>query len=190
MKKVAGMLADHFYDDKKFPTVSYDSFEYAIEFVLEMAAGILASAVIAVTLDMKCETVVFLTIFWVLRSYAGGLHLDAFWQCFLFSAAVIAGSIAIVKYVSASMWVSHIMYAGGMTAFLFTDPENDRNRRVDAEEDVYFRKKLWQSFLVIAAAYLFCIYAGNRRYAFLIALTINVVYALMIIGKIKNGKRK
>lgn len=188
MEKVAGVLADHLYDKDKFPAVSYDAFKYVIEFALEMAAGIFASGVIAVVFDMKWETALFLLIFWVLRSYAGGIHLDAFWQCFLFSTAVIAGTIALVKYVQMPMWGSHGMFLGGVIAFWLTEPENDKNREVDAQEDAFFREKLYQSFLVIGVAYLFCIFTKSGRYAFLIALTVDVVYALMLLGKVKNGK--
>ena len=187
---MAGVLADRFYDEYKFPAVSYDAFKYVIEFVLEMAAGIFASAMIAVIFDMKWETAVFLMIFWILRSYAGGIHLDAFWQCFLFSAAVMAGTIALVKYLEMLVWGSHMMFLGGVLAFLLTEPENDKNRHVDQEEDAYFRKKLCESFLGIAAVYLFCIFTNNSRYTFLIAATVDVVYVLMILGKIKNGKIK
>ncbi len=190
MEKMAGVLADRFYDEYKFPAVSYDAFKYVIEFVLEMAAGIFASAMIAVIFDMKWETAVFLMIFWILRSYAGGIHLDAFWQCFLFSAAVMAGTIALVKYLEMPVWGSHMMFLGGVLAFLLTEPENDKNRHVDQEEDAYFRKKLCESFLGIAAVYLFCIFTNNSRYTFLIAATVDVVYVLMILGKIKNGKIK
>lgn len=188
MEKMAGMLADRLYEKNSFPTVSYEAFKYVMEFTLEMAAGILASAIIAVGFNMRWETAIFLLIFWVLRSYAGGIHLDKFSHCFVFSAFVIAGTMALVKYSYAPLWFSHLLFVGGITAFMLTDPESDRNRKVDEEEDVYFRKKLWQSFFVIAVAYLFCAFTQNRKYTFLIAVTVCVVYVLMILGKVKNAK--
>lgn len=188
MEKLAGMLADRFYEKSSFPTVSYEAFKYIIEFTLEMAAGILASAIIAVGFNMRWETASFLLIFWVLRSYAGGIHLDKFSHCFVFSAFVIAGTMALVKYSYVPLWFSHLLFIGGAGALMLTEPESDRNRKVDEAEDAYFRKKLRQSFLAIAAAYLFCAFMQNRKYTFLIAITVDVVYVLMILGKVKNAK--
>ena len=71
---------------------------------------------------------------------------------------------------------------------MLTDPESDRNRKVDEKEDAYFRKKLRQSLFAIAVVYLFCAFMQNRKYTFLIAITISVVYVLMILGKVKNAK--
>lgn len=188
MEKMAAMLAERLYEEGSFPAVSYEAFQYVIEFALEMAAGILASAVIAVGFDMRWETAAFLLIFWVLRSYAGGIHLDKFSHCFIFSAFVIAGTMALVKYSWVPLWFSHLLFIGGVGAFLFTDPESDRNRKVDEAEDAYFRKKLRQSFLVITVFYLISAFMQNRKYTFLIAITISVVYVLMILGKVKNAK--
>lgn len=188
MEKMAGMLADRFYEKSTFPTVSYEAFKYVIEFTLEMAAGILASAIIAVCFNMRWETAAFLLIFWVLRSYAGGIHLDKFSHCFLFSAFVIAGTMALVKYSYVPLWFSHLLFVGGVGAFMLTEPESDRNRTVDEEEDAYFKKKLRQSFFTIAVIYLFCAFTQNRKYTFLIAITVSVVYVLMILGKVKNAK--
>lgn len=188
MERMAGKLADRFYSEKAFPAMSYEAFKYVLEFSLEMAAGICASAVIAVALGMEWETAAFLMVFWVLRSYAGGLHLDKFGHCFVFSAAVIACSMMLVKYSHYPPWLPHVMFIAGGAAFIFTEPESDRNREVDEDEDVYFRKRLRQSLLIIAAAYLFCFFIVSDRCAFIIALAVDVVYALMILGKIKNGK--
>ena len=53
MEKMAAMLAERLYEEGSFPTVSYEAFKYVIEFALEMAAGILASAIIAVGFNMR-----------------------------------------------------------------------------------------------------------------------------------------
>ena len=188
MEKMADILAGRVYKKSSFPTVSYEAFKYVIEFTLEMLAGIFASAVIAIGLNMRWETAAFLLIFWVLRSYAGGIHLDRFSHCFVFSAFVIAATMALVKYVVVPLWFSHILFAGGVGAFMLTEPESDRNRKVDEEEDAYFRKKLRQSLLAITAVYLFCAFIQNRKYSFLIAITVGVVYVLMILGKVKIEK--
>ena len=71
---------------------------------------------------------------------------------------------------------------------MLTDPESDRNREVDEAEDAYFRKNCGSLFFAIAVFYLLCAFMQSRKYTFLIAITISVVYVLMILGKVKNAK--
>lgn len=188
MEKMADKLADRFYNRETFPDMSYGAFKYVMEFALEMAAGILASAAIAVAFDMEMETAVFLLIFWVLRSYAGGIHLDRFSHCFLFSTGVIAGAMALVKYCHPPLGLPSVLFFIGIVAFFATEPESDKNREVNREEDLFFKRRLRQFLFIIMAAYLIVAFTGSTRYAFIIALAVDVVYVLMILGKVKNGK--
>lgn len=186
MKRFELMLARYAYKRDSLSSVSFETYEYAVQVTLEMLMGVLANIAIALCLNMKLEAVVFFFVFCVLRSYAGGLHLDKFSHCFLFSFAVTTGSMLLVKYMNVSLAVSGIMMGGGLIAFWLTKPVNDKNRDVNEEEDAYFKSKLRQSLSIITIAYFTTALLSFLRYSFLIALTVDVVYILMILGKWKN----
>jgi len=186
VKKLELMLARYAYKKDSLPSASFETYEYAAQVTLEMLVGILANIAIALCLNMKLEVVVFFFIFCVLRSYAGGLHLDKFRHCFLFSFAVTTGSMLLVKRLNVSLAVSGIMMGGGVIAFWLTKPVNDRNREVNEEEDAYFKSKLRQFLVIITLAYFTTTLLALSRYSFLIALAVDVVYILMILGKWKN----
>ncbi len=183
-------MAKYLYDEESLPTISYEIFRYVMTAALEIAAGILASIIIAVCLDMKIETVVFLAVFWILRSYAGGIHLDRFSHCFVFSAFVMTFTLLLVKYCHVSLWISHSMIGSGAVGFLFSEPESDKNRSVDELENKYFKRKLRQFLFVIMMIYGIYVCLEMYRYAFLIALTVDIVYLMMIMGKVKNKRVK
>ena len=188
MKKFELMLARYAYEKDSLPSASFETYEYAAQVALEMLMGIIANIAIALCLNMKMEVVVFFFIFCVLRSYAGGLHLDKFSHCFLFSFAVTTGSMLLVKYMNVSLAVSGIMMGGGLIAFWLTKPVNDKNREVNEEEDAYFKRKLRRSLSIITIAYAATALLAISRYSFLIALTVDAVYILMVLGMWKNNK--
>lgn len=189
MNRIASVLADWVYDKDNFPAVSYDAFKYAVEFAMEMAAGIFANFMIALYFGMVWESVIFLFVFWTLRSYAGGIHLDQFSHCFVFSSCITVATLGAVKYAYVPLGASRFMLTGGVIALLFTEPESDKNRKVDDEDETYFRRKLRQFLLIIVTIYLLFDFMDQRRYAFLIAFTTDIVYAMMILGKVKNRRR-
>lgn len=186
MKKFELMLARYAYKKGSMPSATFETYVYAAQVALEMLLGILANIAIALFLNMKLEVVVFFFIFCILRSYAGGLHLDKFSHCFLFSFAVTTGTMLLVKYMNVPLTVSGIMMGGGLIAFWLTKPVNDKNREVNEEEDAYFKRKLRQFLTIILIAYSATVLLSFSSYSFLIALTVDVVYILMILGKWKN----
>lgn len=188
MDRLADILTKKFYDKDRLTYLSYETFRFGVQAALEMSAAILASIIIAVFLGELLETAIFLLTFGILRSYAGGIHLEKFSHCFVFSTAVMLAAILTVKYINPTIWTLHLLLVGGILAFYCTEPENDKNRDVDENENIYFKKKLWQSLAFIVGVYALCVYLGRLHYAFLLSLTVDVTYLLMILGKIKNGK--
>lgn len=82
MKKLESLLANYAYWRQVVPFLTLESYEYIAQVALEMLSGILASMALAVCLGMIAETVLFLFVYSVIRSYGGGLHLERFSAAF------------------------------------------------------------------------------------------------------------
>lgn len=83
-----------------------------------------------------------------LRSYAGGLHLEKYHSCFVLSCLTFSGVLLIVRYIQFPIWISFItLFILEIVVYALYPIENI-NRKVDREEDRYFRKKL-KLFLLI-----------------------------------------
>lgn len=190
MKKLESLLANYAYQKQVVPSLTLESYEYIAQVALEMLSGILASIALALCLDMIAETVLFLLIYSVIRSYAGGLHLERFASCFCLSFFVTAGTLIFVKAAEVSRWMIFIMLLAGQAAFWLTEPGDNKNRKVDEEENRYFKRKLRQYLTVFAVVCIGFLLAGVRRYALLVAVTIDVAYVFMVLGKRKDEKTK
>lgn len=72
MEKISIVLANYVY--QRDSGISLETYQYGLQVAMEMSAGIAASICMAVYLGMRIESLLFLALFSVLRSYAGGLH--------------------------------------------------------------------------------------------------------------------
>lgn len=190
MKKLESLLAYYAYQKQVVPSLTLESYEYIAQVALEMLSGILASVALGLYLDMMAETVLFLLIYSIIRSYAGGLHLERFASCFCMSFLVTAGTLIFVKAAEVSGWMILAMLLAGQAAFRLTEPGDNKNRRVDEEENQYFKRKLRQYLTVFAAVCMAFLAMGVKRYALLVAVTIDVAYVFMVLGKRKDEKTK
>ena len=66
----------------------YAVYQYGFQIILEMLSCFLVCLGIALYLHMIPEFFVFTGIFMLIRTYAGGLHLNSFGACFICSVAV------------------------------------------------------------------------------------------------------
>ena len=190
MKKLESLLANYAYQKQVIPSLTLESYEYIAQVALEMLSGILASIALALCLDMIAETVLFLLIYSFIRSYAGGVHLERFASCFFLSFFVTAGTLIFVKAVEISGWMIFIMLLAGQAAFWLTEPGDNKNRKVDEEENQYFKRKLRQYLIAFAVVCMGFLVMGVKRYALLVAVTIDVAYVFMVLGKRKDEKTK
>ena len=84
MRKVAKLLTDYVIKKSMVDEADREVYEYGFVITLEVGLFLVASLFIALKLDMVLEGIFFFVIFSPLRSYAGGLHLEKFWICFVF----------------------------------------------------------------------------------------------------------
>ena len=188
MRKLESLLANYAYQKQMIPSLTLESYEYIAQVALEMLSGVLASIALALYLNMIAETALFLLVYSIIRSYAGGLHLERFAYCFCLSFLVTAGTLLFVKKAELSGGIIMIMLIAGQLAFWFTEPGTNENRKVDEDENRYFKKKLRQYLNIFAVGCISLLIIGLKRYALLIAVTIDVAYVFMILGKRKDGK--
>lgn len=67
---------------------SYTIYQYGFQIGLEMISCFIVCLGIAILLHMIPQFIVFTTIFILLRTYAGGVHLNSYFGCFICSVAI------------------------------------------------------------------------------------------------------
>lgn len=183
MEKLASILAEYVYRRNDPSTFSYETYKYCFLILLETALAVLTGGYIAVRLDMIAEAVVFLAVFFLLRSYGGGFHFKTFGGCYVGSACVMSGVLGMTKFWEITTPMTFMMLAISEAMIYFVRPMQDTDRMVEAEETVYYRKKLLQALAAVFILSIVLTVIGKTRYAQVVSITTAVVSTLVMIGK-------
>ena len=185
MEKLASVLARYICSHSEGSDFSYDVYRYSFLMLLEMAAGSVTGVLIAAYMAVLVEAAAFLLVFFLLRSYAGGLHCRTFLGCYFASTSILAGAFWLVKHWDAHPWGSIAMMSifGGL--LLFSNGCDSKNRSVSSEESAYFKKKLYRAMAITITLYLIAQVLGYGQCALSVSLAVAASGMLMIVGKWK-----
>lgn len=189
MEKVANVLTDYVIQKGVVDEEDRKIYEYGFTITIEVGLFVLFCLFITIYLHMFMEGILFFVVFTPLRSYAGGLHLEKYHSCFILSCLTYWGILLIVRFIHFPVWFSAIALFVLEIAVYVLYPVENINRKVDLEEDRYFRKKLKLYLLMDMVIAAICIIFNNNRALFLMANTFFMVVITMLIGKYKNSNK-
>ncbi len=160
----------------------FEIYQYGFQRFLELFINIMCSIIIAILLNMKLECIVFFLFFIPLRSYSGGFHMEHYLSCLFLS---LTGILCIVKYFSATLPLSCVLYFISLAVIKIIGSVNHPNRSVDKEDNLFFNKRA--NIILLASLIIFAIFllSNNTRYLFLEALVFTLMSVSLIIGKIQ-----
>ena len=157
---------------------------------LEMVACHLAILAVAAYLHRIPEYLLFSLVFVPIRSYAGGLHLPKFSQCFICSCSVVA----VVIFLSEKLELSSPISAAATAVMLFIlfllRPVDHENRPVDEDEQHFFSYKLRRAILGIGILTAVLYLTGLNHYLVLVMLTLASAIISMFVGKWLQYRRR
>lgn len=163
-------------------------YQYGFQIGLEVCLNTAISIVIAILCHMELEALVFFTVFILLRSYAGGLHLSTYIGCLICSCISLLGLLLLVKYLD----VDNLFSLGIVFISLFLvkliAPVQDVNRPLKTCELEKFRRKLNYSIKGIAILSIIFCWAKFDKMLFMISVTTAFMVCILAIGKIKYKK--
>lgn len=185
MGKVSKVLTSYLIRRNVIPEEKRNIYLYGFQIGLEVTLNTIISVLIAFLCHMVWETIIFFAVFIVLRSYAGGLHLNTYIACLICSCMSLFGILLIVKYTdigqNASLGCIYVL----LPMIKLVSPVEDINRTVRLEDRIEFGRKLNYSILgiLIASVLLFLLDMGRSLYT--VVVTLSFMLSILILGKIK-----
>lgn len=164
---------------------SYAVYQYGFQIGLEMLCCFVVCLGIAIYLHLIPEFVVFTVIFMLLRTYAGGIHLNSFEACFICSVTIQTLILLInneYKFTVTNAWIIILV---SMILILKAAPVESINRELDSEEKAHCKKVTMKILVGIITFAGCCTVGGVKDTVSLIALTVLVVLISQYIGVIK-----
>lgn len=185
MDRISIKLADYILSKGVIEESEYEIYQYGFQRFLELAINIMCSIFIALLLDMKLECIAFFLFFIPLRSYSGGFHMENYLSCLFLSCLSLTGILCIVKYFSATLPLSCVLYLTSLAVIKIIGSVNHPNRSVDKEDNLFFSKRANIILLVSLIIFAIFLFSNNTRYLFLEALVFTLMSVSLIIGKIQ-----
>lgn len=192
MKHLSEKLARYVIDTGTIEKEFYAVYQYGFQIGLEMLSCFIVCFGIAIYLHMIPEFTIFTGIFMLLRSYAGGVHLNSFRACFICSVVVQTLALLIdskYKFEVTNAWIIIVM----CVALIWkVTPVESINRELEREEKEHCKKVTMK---ILIGVFIFagcCTIAGIYDMVSLVALTALVILISQYVGlaKYKIEKRK
>lgn len=186
MKRLSEKLTSYVIKTGVVSEESYAVYQYGFQIGLEMLCCFVICLSIAIYLHMIPEFIVFTGIIMLLRSYAGGVHLNSFGACF--GCSVIVQTLVLIINSKFSFPILKAWVIILVSAFLILQsaPVENANRKLDSEGKKHCKKvatKIVIGIFIVAGCGTL---AGATKIVSLVALTVLVVLISQYIGIVKN----
>ena len=142
------------------------------------------SIVIAIICNMEFEAILFFIVFILLRSYAGGVHLNTYTSCLICSCVSFWGILMIVKYIRIYDYVALVIISISLLVIKVISPVQDVNRPISPNELKIFNNKLNHSIGIIIILTFAFYFFELEKMLMMIAVTTLFMVCILFWGKL------
>lgn len=190
MKYLSEKITDYIVKNGVISEKSYAVYQYGFQIGLEMLSCFLACFAIAIYLHMIPQFFISTGIFMLLRTYAGGLHLNSYLLCFICSTAVQTVILLINHYYSVVLPIAWGIILISVVLMLKNAPVENINRELDADEKKNCKNITMKVLVGVLTFSVGCTVARLNNIVSLISLTTLIVLISQYLGMIKYSIEK
>jgi Membrane protein putatively involved in post-translational modification of the autoinducing quorum-sensing peptide len=185
MKRLSEKLTQFVIDSGAISKESYAVYQYGFQIGLEMLSCLVVCSVIAVYLRMIPEFIALTVFFMLLRSFAGGVHLNSFWKCFICSVTVQTLVLVLNdlhRFSITNAW--GIIILSSILIFMLS-PVQSINKELDNDEKAYGKRavmKILSGLLLFSGC---CTLINNNKMVSLMAFIVLTILISQCVGVVK-----
>lgn len=190
MKRLSEKLTVYIINAGAVSEELYAVYQYGFQIGLEMLCCFVFCLGIAICLHMIPEFIVFTGVFVLLRTYAGGVHLNSFGACFICSVAVQTMALLVNNRYQLSIRNAWIIILAMSVLIWRLAPVDSISRELDSEEKAHCRKvtmKIVVGMLILTGI---CTVCRMQEMVSMVALTVLIVFVSQCIGVGKYSVEK
>lgn len=190
MKYISEKITDYIVKSGAISEESYAIYQYGFQIGIEMLSSFLACFVISIYLHMISEFIVSTIVFMLLRTYAGGIHLNRFLNCFICSICVQTIILLINAQYTFACFISWFIICSGSLFLVKVAPVESISRELDQDEKKNCKRSTIKVLIGIIIFSAVCTFYRINNILSLIALTILVVLISQYMGIAKYKMEK
>lgn len=156
MEKAAGKLADVLVRKNVVEKEDRDFYRYAIETVLVYAINLITMFILAAVTKKLPELLMFLVVFYPIRTNCGGKHMNTWYGCYILSCILIEAVLLISGVLHIHMAVLAVIIVCCLGCIWLLAPVEHHDHPMEEQDFVRGRKKVRIfSICVAVAAFVF-----------------------------------
>ena len=186
MEVLADFLTNYIVKKRAISKEDYEIYRYGLLTGLEILICMAVCFFIGMQMGMMVQCMIFSLVFFSLRSFLGGLHMNSFMACFFLSCTVLFLTLLLVKYCPLSSYMAVLILACETAAVCFSKPVENSNRPVSEGEKKEFLDKIYKVLILVWAFIIFCYALGWSRCLTTVSYTLGVIIISMHIENVKT----
>lgn len=190
MRHLSEKITDYIVKSGAISEESYAVYQYGFQIGLEMLSCFLVCFGIAIYLHMIPQFFVFTIVFMLLRSYAGGLHLNSYLGCFICSIAVQTIILLIDSYYTITLPIAWGIILISTVLVLKNAPVENANKELDVDEKKHCKNITMKVLVGVLIFSIGSMVARWNNIVSLISMTFLLVLISQYLGMIKYNIEK
>lgn len=160
---------------------------YGLVVFFEILFNVVTTVVIGLLFNMMYESILFLLGFSFLRSYTGGYHAEKGYVCYIFSTVILILTLIVNKLILNIIYIEFvlsILLIMSVIIILLYAPVDNKNRVLDKDEKVHFKKKIRINLLIEVFFIIVLFLLNYIQMASILVISIFIISILVVLGKI------
>lgn len=183
MEAIAERITRYIFTYGEIKKEDYDIYKHGIQTGMEMLSCLLISTIIAIYIKSFLKFVIFVAVFFPLRSYVGGFHLKHFVSCCFCSCCVVAAVLIGSRYLIPSQYVSAAISSGALCMIYRLAQKTTKKQIADEAEAAFFSHQRKRMILCIMVLNMVFLVFNLREYLALIMYIMLVVLSSMVLER-------
>ncbi|MBR2407805.1 MAG: accessory gene regulator B family protein [Lachnospiraceae bacterium] len=172
--------------NEAIPREDKEIYRYGIQQGMIALVNLGTTMIIGMVFGKLLESLLFMTAYIPLRSFAGGYHAKTAVRCYFFSIVMISAVLWVMRYVTYSSLIFGWLTAISGSVIWFLVPVEDRNKPLDDVEKVVYRKRARGIVLAESILSLLAIFCNWKCLGMCMTLFLCVLALMLLLGKWKN----
>lgn len=185
MKRLSEKITDYILKSGAILPESYALYQYGFQIGLEMVSCLLVCFLVAWYLHMILYFCVSSITFILLRTFAGGVHINSYRGCFILSVLVQSLIILCGANMHCSLEISWKIIILSSVCIVMLSPVECISRELDADEKKHCKKMTFKIVILLLLFSIICTARHNFELISTIALTESIVLISQCLGIIK-----
>lgn len=190
MKKIANRLTEYLCKHGTIESSEFELYEYGILSGIELLLCVGGCFFISLIMDTTVNVMIFWIVFFSIRSYVGGIHLEKYSYCAFFSCLVCSIICFINNAWPMQYKYSFIVVTVSICIVLWLSYIRWKSEKENSDENRYFLKKLLQNIGIILFGMCFLWKLSYLKYVSQCAYTMLLIVISALVEKVNIMRTK